>query len=966
MNCARWVPARRRLPTASAALAALFFVSAICAVSSCSGSDGSQGPAGPPGSGATNTVLHQGDDLPGVNLTITGVSGGTATGGRFRVGDRPAVTFTLTKDDASSWDLAEFSFARTLVSGPTFNYQRVIAEKSDVGSAAVLNTDGSYTYTFADPIPATYLAPLNDTASFGAADGELQGEALLDGTYTVGLYVAWSYTVDGEAKRAAGNATFDFVLGNSGVVDTREVVKQDNCNRCHADLQAHGGLRHNVTLCLLCHTAGAEDRNTPSVAGGTPGVSIDFKVMVHKLHTGEHLPSVLGVGTNPDGSRTYAATPTPYEMIGFGDSLIDFSHIAFPAWPNGQVPLPRDQGYTALSAPNKATEDVIREGPANCAVCHGDPDGTGPLTAPTQGLQHRTQPTRAACGSCHDDIAWGLPYTANGQTMPEQANNSNCVLCHEATGNPLAVADAHLHPLNDPTFDGGVVTRITNVTEAGANNGDGRLQPGEKIQISFAIEDDSGAPLVPSTVANLTAIVSGPTSNYNVVLNYVIPVAALSGAQPYTVNLPAPVFLERVGVSTGALESFTTARAPHWNVSGAATSVLVRTATAGGSSTLASAASAPQNYVDVASAAGFARDDYIVLDDGTGAEEYLRIQTVDGTRLWFGQTGSTGYPFGVTRSHAAGATVQEVTLTTKTVTTQYTLNATTGAITEVTEFGAGNVVLCSYSVDFVLPTTYPLAINDTPTIGEDSGKWTGKPLVDGTYSVGIWTSRTLTLSLYGETNSYRSASDTALADFLVGASTTLEPYALISSGQNCYSCHQDLAFHGFGRRGFEACVLCHGTSGIEDRPQYVAPNAPATPGNSAGFRTLLHKIHMGEELANASTYEFVGFGSGSYPNNFGVSGFGEIVFPTLPGGARNCTICHGATNVAWHAPAPRNHPTDQGAPVKRWAAVCGACHDSDDAQAHISVQTTAAGAESCGVCHGESGEWSAERVHKAY
>ena len=34
--------------------------------------------------------------------------------------------------------------------------------------------------------------------------------------------------------------------------------------------------------------------------------------MIHKIHDGAHLPSVLGVGTNADGTRSYAATPVPY------------------------------------------------------------------------------------------------------------------------------------------------------------------------------------------------------------------------------------------------------------------------------------------------------------------------------------------------------------------------------------------------------------------------------------------------------------------------------------------------------------------------------------------------------------------------------------------------------------------------------------------------------------------------------
>jgi hypothetical protein len=81
-----------------------------------------------------------------------------------------------------------------------------------------------------------------------------------------------------------------------------------------------------------------------------------------------------------------------------------------------------------------------------------------------------------------------------------------------------------------------------------------------------------------------------------------------------------------------------------------------------------------------------------------------------------------------------------------------------------------------------MPATYPLALNASPGLGEESGEWTGKPLVDGTYSLGIWSARTLTLDLYGESNSYKSTSDSKNVDFLVGSATTEEPYALIASG----------------------------------------------------------------------------------------------------------------------------------------------------------------------------------------
>jgi hypothetical protein len=948
---------RIRTPSLSVLLLAI----ALFGATSCKGEDGDTGPAGPPGDPGTETELSQGDEVPGLIVEIQSVTGGSANEGRFLAGDTPRVNFRLKKSDGSDWDIAEMGTGRALLSGPTFNYQRVIEEQTDLVDVSVKQSDGSYTYTFPVAIPAQYLAPFNDTDSFGKDDGELTGKDLLEGTYTVGLTFSWDFTVDGEDERDSGNDTFDFVLGNSGTVASREVVKIENCNRCHDHLQAHGGRRQEVTLCILCHTGGAEDENDPSVAGGTPDVSIDFRVMIHKIHSGEHLPSVLGVATNDDGTRNYAATPKPYLVA--GHSLNDFSGVAFPAWPQGLIPTPRDEGYSLLSSTDKATEDTIRKGPSNCAVCHGDPDGDGPLTAPVQGDIHKSQPSKQACGSCHDDVHWGKPYRSNGQTMGAQANNSNCKLCHEPSGTPIAVFDAHLHPLLDPNFNHGVNIDVSDVSPAGAD-GDEALDPGEKLSVTFDIVDDDGVAIAPIDVSNPSVVFSGPTSNYNLVLNTALPIAALTGSPPYTLNVPMQVDLERLGVSTGVLESFVTAFTPHWNVTGATTKVLVRTANSGGNSLLSEDSAAPQNYVDVDDGSGFTRNDTIVVDDGQPGEEYAVIQFVEGNRLWFSSPYSTSYKAGLANAHGAGATVHGVTVATKTAGTDYSLDAATGTITELIEFGDGNTVLSSYWSDFVMPDDFPLALNASPDLGDASGKWTGKSIVDGTYSLGIWTSRTLTLDLYGETNSYRSTAEAKKTDILVGAATEIEPYELIASGSSCFNCHQQLAFHGFGRKDFNSCVMCHGAAGAEDRPQYVAGNAPDTTGLPVSFRTMLHKIHMGEELANASTYDIVGFGSAPYPNNFTVANYAEVVFPSLPGGVANCVKCHG--NDAWHEPKPRAHPTEQGTAIGRWTVVCGACHDTTDAQAHIAVQTDPLGNESCGVCHAPGKELSVELVHKSY
>jgi hypothetical protein len=97
------------------------------------------------------------DDAPGVVVTILGVSGGSGHGGFFLPGDVVRVGYTLRKKDGSRWNLHEMDATRIVLSGPSFNYQRVIPEAQDLLARSVQHSDGSWVYTFAAPIPAQYL-----------------------------------------------------------------------------------------------------------------------------------------------------------------------------------------------------------------------------------------------------------------------------------------------------------------------------------------------------------------------------------------------------------------------------------------------------------------------------------------------------------------------------------------------------------------------------------------------------------------------------------------------------------------------------------------------------------------------------------------------------------------------------------------------------------------------------------------
>jgi len=869
---------------------------------------------------APEPVVASTDVLPGVVVTIEAVRGREL--GRAVVGDKLSIDFTVETDAGDPLELSTMARGAIMVSGPTANYQRVIASQSDLLTRSRKRALGAYTYDFDVAIPATYLAPLNDTTAL--TEGELTGEALIGGTYTVGIEIRKDYTVDSVVYRDAGNQTADFLLGSATTLEPREVVTIANCNQCHTELMAHGGNRNKIENCLLCHTSGAEDRNTASVGGGTPGVTIDFKVMIHKIHSGKHLPSVLGVATNSDGSRNYSATAQPYEIIGYGDELIDFSDITWPAWPSFYTPMPADTGYSTLGAA-QTRDRTMRQGATECSKCHGDPDDSGPLPAPAQGDLIYSQPTIAACQSCHDDWNPDFPYTANLQTMPAQADNAACTDCHRVSGTALDIVDAHRHPLVDETVVAGLNFVFTSVTDVG--NGDGKFTAGEKIEVTFRIENDAGDPVAASSLASFEAILSGPSTNPQM-LNYqrVAP-AYFSGNGPYTFKVPELVFYEPIGTSNGSLNTFTIPGAPIWSVTGALTTFLRVTGT-GASTTLAAGASVTQNYIDVVSATGIANGAYIVIDDGSpGLREFLRVQWVQGNRLWFGSQFRTTYKPNLKIAHAIAATVQVVT--TSAVSSGLSVDSTTGTVSEQSEIGAGEI-LASYTKDYVIPSVYPGALDDSPVNGEDWGDWTGLDLVDGTYILDFHGSRTFNVVRSSETTTYREGADSTASYLLFGAATEQELVSRIDP-QACYGCHNSLQFHGGSRRSVEACLSCHGAAGTENTLLYENPTTGNPFGTSAEFRFLLHNLHNG-------------------------------VFPGMTGGVQDCAKCHG-TNTAWKLPDERLHP-DQAVPTRAWRAACSSCHSDSPAVAHIDANTSAAGAEACAVCHGLDDELNVTQVHK--
>jgi hypothetical protein len=462
-------------------------------------------------------------------------------------------------------------------------------------------------------------------------------------------------------------------------------------------------------------------------------------------------------------------------------------------------------------------------------------------------------------------------------------------------------------------------------------------------------------------------------------------------AETYTFKVPLDVSLERVGAATGGADTLTVGNLPLlWGRQ----ALMERTAVAA-STSMAQPSTFLQRFV-VVDAAAFSTADggmslavgnSVVLDDGLPTEEYVqvgRLQTKDdetnadpeaSDRIWF--TTPLRFP------HAAGAVMQKVTLTAKREGAHYqVLDAAAGSLLLTAgAFQAGNPVVVSYRTwgrfgwkrfpGDTVQTVFPAPMADSEEIDATWGDWKGLPLLEGTYTVGLWANKDFTVTPAGaltatkawdnfatDDTTYRMMARPATRDFLYGGATTIQKRAIIASGDTCNACHSDIAAHGFGRRGLDTCLLCHNVPGVEDGPKftfsswYVGP----TPGVSMDFRSLLHRVHAGRELKQPYVVNGVFLGT-PYPVTYETVGF-----PSFKGGVAECSKCHGAGSTTWQEPVLRSHPMAP-MPVRSWAVSCGSCHDSIAAEAHYFVQTYN-GNESCAVCHGKGREYSVESSHK--
>ena len=298
-----------------------------------------------------------------------------------------------------------------------------IQAANDSGGTFTRNADGDYTYTFKTRAPVGFDATA--THAIGVSANRNLTEFM--------TYSEWA---------EIANDVFTFVPDGSAVKVKREVVSTQACNSCHNPLFGHGGSRIAVELCIMCHT--------PQTVNPDTQLTQDMPVLIHKIHMGKNLPSVIA--------------GTPYRIWHRG-AWSDFSEVSFP-------------------------QDV-----RNCTTCHQG--------APQADIW-KTAPSRAACGSCHDDVNFATGK--NHLDLPQPTDNL-CVNCHgsQATADfDTSIPGAHVVPNNSTSLPG-IVLQVLGVDNA---------IPGSAPTVRFKVTNKAGAPVDISKLTQIRVVLAGPNTDY--------------------------------------------------------------------------------------------------------------------------------------------------------------------------------------------------------------------------------------------------------------------------------------------------------------------------------------------------------------------------------------------------------------------------------------------------------------------
>jgi OmcA/MtrC family decaheme c-type cytochrome len=304
-----------------------------------------------------------------------------------------------------------------------------IQAAADSGGAFKTNADGDYTYTFKTKAPTAF-----DTTA----------------TQTVAVYGSRNLTAFNLGTNRA-SATLDFVPNGNAVTVTRDVIRDQSCNKCHDQLLFHGGSRVGIALCVLCHTPQSVDPNT--------GNTVNLPVMIHEIHMGKAAPN--------------AQAGNPYKIYGF-NGYVDWHDVTFPANPLD---------------------------PRNCQTCHEQTTGAKQATA-------YLTPNRAACGGCHDNVNFA---TGQNHVNLPQLDDNQCSNCHIPQGElpfDASIMGAHTNPTQYSGLPGLVIAILK------VDNGTAGTKPTLTFTLTDSGGNPVAANSLVGGANRLAAVLAGPTTDY--------------------------------------------------------------------------------------------------------------------------------------------------------------------------------------------------------------------------------------------------------------------------------------------------------------------------------------------------------------------------------------------------------------------------------------------------------------------
>jgi OmcA/MtrC family decaheme c-type cytochrome len=215
------------------------------------------------------------------------------------------------------------------------------------GATPVAGSPGVFSVTAGTAIPASAI---------GTAAVTIDGHPAVD--------------IDGVINRIPVTNVVEYVgIDGATTVARRGVVDIQKCDDCHKELSLHGNNRtDNPEVCVTCHNPNATDvskRNAPCTDTlGTDDTTVDFKVMIHALHTSGEIEvpyDVCGYGNFPHSIE--------FEYPGHTQNC-EGCHLPgtyFPVDPGAVL------GTTVDSGADPATpidDTVVSPNTAVCSTCH--------------------------------------------------------------------------------------------------------------------------------------------------------------------------------------------------------------------------------------------------------------------------------------------------------------------------------------------------------------------------------------------------------------------------------------------------------------------------------------------------------------------------------------------------------------------------------------------------------------------